>query len=103
MSIMARIVKKRKRLRIEGFAAMFLFVASALSLSSSLFLRTYNNSLSAQHQNISRQIETLRSENEELKTQVQSLSTRDRVTEIAQQEGMAQNQDNVVTIANTGE
>ena len=47
--------------------------------------------------------ETLRSENEELKTQVQSLSTRDRVTEIAQQEGMAQNQDNVVTIANTGE
>lgn len=100
---MAKLVKKKKKLRLEGFAAALFFIAAVFSVSSSLFLRTYNNSLSAQKQSIGRQISALQTENDALKVQVQSLSTRDRVTDIAQQDGMAQNQNNIVTIARTGE
>lgn len=100
---MAKLVKKKKKLRLEGFAAALFFIAALFSVSSSLFLRTYNNSLSAQKQSIGRQISALQTENDALKVEVQSLSTRDRVTDIAQQDGMAQNQNNIVTIARTGE
>lgn len=100
---MAKLVKKKKKLRLEGFAAALFFIAALFSVSSSLFLRTYNNSLSAQKQSIGRQISALQTENDALKVQVQSLSTRDRVTDIAQQDGMAQNQNNIVTIARSGE
>ena len=72
-------------------------------VSSSLFLRTYNNSLSARQQSVSRDIAALQTENDALKIEVQSLSTRDRVTGIAAEDGMTQNQGNIVTIAKTGE
>ena len=87
---MAKLVKKKKKLRLEGLAAVLLFFASVCYVSSSLFLRTYNYSLSARHQSVSHDI-------------VQSLSTRDRVTGIAAEDGMTQNQGNIVTIAKTGE
>lgn len=100
---MAKIVKKRKKLKLEGLAVTLLCIASVFSIASSLFLRTYNNSLSAKTQSVDRQISALQSENEALKVQVQSLSTRDRVMDIAQADGMVQNQNNVVTVAVAGE
>ena len=101
---MATIVKKKRRvLRVERFAALLFFVAFTLNIGSSLLLRTYNNKLSAQQQSISREIAVLQNENDTLKNQVQTLSTRDRVTDIAAQEGMTQNQGNIVTISKAGE
>ncbi len=73
------------------------------SLTSSLFLRSYNNSLSVQTQRIEEKIVALKSENEAIQTQIQTLSSRDRVTAIAEDAGMEMNQDNVVTVANAGE
>lgn len=100
---MAKLVKKKKKLRLEGLAAVLLFFASVCYVSSSLFLRTYNNSLSARQQSVSRDIAALQTENDALKIEVQSLSTRDHVTGIAAEDGMTQNQGNIVTIAKTGE
>ena len=101
---MATIVKKKKRvLRVERLAALLFFVSFTLNIGSSLLLRTYNNMLSAQQQSISREIAVLQNENDTLKNQVQTLSTRDRVTDIAAQEGMTQNQGNIVTINKAGE
>ena len=47
---MAKIIRKKRTLRIERVAIVLFVFACGLSLVSSLFLRSYNNSLSMQVQ-----------------------------------------------------
>lgn len=98
---MAKIVKKtrkRRKLNLKNITVLVLFVAVVLSLASSLFLRSYNNSLSVNVQRIDVQIAKLVEENEEYQIQIQTLSSRDRVTSIAASGGLEMNQDNITTI-----
>ena len=102
---MAKIIKKKtkRRIRLEGIAAGFFVFACLLCMSSSLFLRSYNIALTKDVQNMETEIKTLKTENEAIKVAVQNLSTRDRVYDIAQQDGLAAHQDNISTIAGSGE
>ena len=57
---MAKIVKtKKRRMRFQSFTIVFLFVSGFLYLLSSLFLRSYNNSLSLKKQTILSEIAAL--------------------------------------------
>ena len=100
---MAKIIRKKRTLRIERVAVALFVLACGLSLASSLFLRSFNNSLSMQVQKIESEIAALETENEAAQVAIQNLSTKDRVLSVATEEGLTINSVNVVTIAGGGE
>lgn len=97
-----RIVKKKKVLRIDRLVKLVFIISLFAAMGSSLFLRSYNNSLTMRVQSTEDEIATLKAENDAYKVAIQDLSNKERVLSIAEMEGMAMNQGNVVTI-NYGE
>ena len=97
---MAKIVKvkKKRSMRLQGFTLLFFSVSLVMYLCSSLFLRSINNSLSTQKQQIETQIAALKVENDAVKVAIQGLSNRERVVSIATDAGLSMNQSNIVTI-----
>ena len=100
---MAKIIRKKRTLRNDRVAIALFVFACALSLVSSLFLRSYNNSLSMQVQKMESEIAALETANEAAQVAIQNLSTKDRVLSLAAEEGLTMNSVNVVTIAGGGE
>lgn len=97
-----RIVKKKKVLRVDRLIMLLFVVSLFAAMASSLFLRSYNNALTMRVQSTEDEIATLKAENDAYKVAIQDLSNKERVLSIAEMEGMAMNQGNVVTI-NTGD
>lgn len=97
-----RIVKKKKVLRIDRLVMLLFAISLVSAMASSLFLRSYNNALTMRVQSTEDEIATLKAENDAYKVAIQDLSNKERVLSIAEMEGLAMNQGNVVTI-NTGE
>lgn len=100
---MARIVtveKKNKKRRVDltRVSTTIFFTSLVSFLFSTLFLRSYNNSLSTQKQTIDQQIATIEVQNDAIQVEIQTLSSSDRVDEIAAGNGMSRNQNNVTTI-----
>ncbi|MDI9519057.1 MAG: hypothetical protein WBH68_03325 [Erysipelotrichaceae bacterium] len=96
---MAKIVKRKKRrVRFQSLTLVFFIFSGFLYLLSSLFLRSYNNSLSLKKQTILSEIAALELENEAIEVVIQNLSTRDRVETIANDNGLTLNQNNIITI-----
>ncbi len=96
--------KSRKHMNLIGFTITFCLFSVGFGLSTRLFLRTVNNTLSAKKQSIEREIAQIETQNDAIKVEIQTLSTRERVDNIANENGLSLNQDNIVTIAvNDGE
>ena len=100
---MAKKVKrnKRKTVKLQNFAVLLFGAAIVCYLASALFLRTYNNSLSTEVQAISAKITTLQVQNDAVAVEVNNLSSRDRVSTIAGDDGLQLDQTNIVTITKT--
>lgn len=97
---MAKIVRRTKRrLRFEAFAFILFTLATIATLFSNLFIGSMQNSLTMQIQNMNYESETIKTENEKLSIEIQTLQNKDRVYTIAQDAGLEQNQDNVVSIS----
>lgn len=98
---MAKIVRRTKRkLRFEAFAFILLALAIVTTLFSNLFIGSMQNSLTMQIQNMNYESETIKIENQKLSIEIQTLQNKDRVYTIAQDAGLEQNQDNIVSISN---
>lgn len=69
-----------------------------LYLLSALFLRSYNNLLSTQTQEINEQITAITLQNDALKLENKELASSERVDEIAANSGLTRNQENIITI-----
>lgn len=97
---MAKIVKvkKKRSMRLQVFTLLFFTLSLVMYLGSSLFLRSVNNSLSTQKQQIETLIAALKVENDAVKVTIQGLSNRERVVSIATDAGLSMNQANIVTI-----
>ena len=93
-----KIVKKKRKLKVERLAVVVLTFSLLLSLATSLFLRSYNNALTMEVQTIQVNIQTLKLENDAHKVTIQNLSNKDRIFDIAEQDGLSMNQSNVVTV-----
>ncbi len=94
-----KVVKKRRKLNLVRFSLTVFGISTIAFLFSTLFLRSYNNSLSTQKQSIDSQIATIETQNDAVKVEIQTLSSSDRVDEIAAGDGMSRNQNNVITIS----
>lgn len=90
--------KKRKKLNLAGMTAFVFLSSIILYVGFSLFLGTYNNSLSSEKQKIENDIAELQVQNDAVAVEVNSLSNRERVNSIASDNGLSLDQENIVTI-----
>lgn len=90
--------KSIKLPRIYKIAFTMAVISTVAWLCSALFLRSYNINLSMKQQEIEQQIEELNVANDALRVEIQELINRERVINIAEGDGMEQNQNSIVTI-----
>lgn len=96
---MAKLVKKPKtRFKNYTKAGVVLSVILILDLFVSLFVNCMNDSLTIKIQDMQQEISMLRGENQNLNYEIQSLTNKDRVYEIAKASDMTQVQDNIISI-----
>lgn len=96
---MAKLVRrKRRKLRLQGFAIVFFSFALVAWLGATLFTNTINASLSVKIQKMNDELAELNSANQTLNYEIQSLENKDRIYEVAQSASMDQIQDNIISI-----
>ena len=96
---MAKIVKKkRRRLSLNGLAIVLFTVALISWLLTSLLVNTVNTSLTMKIQTMNEELAQLKSENQTLNYEIQSLENKDRVFEVAQAANLDQLADNIISI-----
>ena len=96
---MAKIVKKkRRRLSFNGIAIVLFTVALISWLLTSLLVNTVNTSLTMKIQTMNEELAQLKSENQTLNYEIQSLENKDRVFEVAQAADLDQLADNIISV-----
>lgn len=100
---MAKFKRKQKRkLKFESIALLLLFFALMSELLCAVFIKTRNTNLTMQIQDLNSEIAAMKAENSSLSIEIQTLENKERVYVIAQNAGLDQNQDNIVSINNKG-
>ena len=92
-------MKILKRIKYNRLLSLFTFLSFTLYLFTCLFLQSYNNDLSMQLQSIKGDIVTIQDTNNSLKINIQSLSSNNRVQDIAGEAGLSLNQNNIISIS----
>ena len=96
---MAKIVKKkRRRLSLNGIAIIFFSLAVISWLITSLLVNTLNTSLTMKIQKMSEEAEMLKSINQTLNYEIQSLENKDRVYAVAQAAQLDQVTENIISV-----
>ena len=96
---MAKIRRRKRKTNKLGRFAVLIFTLSLISLlATSLFVGTYNTNLTMEIQNMTNQIDSLKAENEKINIEISSLENKDRVYAVANDAGLDQNQDNIISI-----
>lgn len=96
---MAKIIKKKRRkLRLQGFAIILFSIALLSWLATTLFVNTINASLTMKIQQLNEELASLTEENQSLNFEIQSLENKDRIYEVAATANMDQIQDNIISI-----
>ena len=96
---MAKIIKKkRRRLSFNGIAIIFFSLAVISWLITSLLVNTLNTSLTMKIQKMSEEAEMLKSINQTLNYEIQSLENKDRVYAVAQAAQLDQVTENIISV-----
>jgi hypothetical protein len=95
---MAKIKKYKRRVKWNRIIVFVFFVTGSIYLGTSIFLRQHNVNLSTKTQEIEVKIANYKKENEALAMDIQQLIN--RASEVATDDGMTKNEDNVVYIGN---
>lgn len=89
---MARVVRKKRKLKLQGFATLFFMLSICLYLGAMFGLKSYNITLQAQAQDLATQRADLEETVKSAELDVKSLQNKDRVTAIAAEDGITSNQ-----------
>ena len=92
----AKIVKRKRRLRIEGLATLLLTLSIFGYFGAKFALKSYNITL--QLKESEQKANTLKEDVANLEADITKLEDRDRVLGMAEKEGIKTNQDNVVVV-----
>ena len=95
---MAKKKKRKKKIFLPSFSFFLLIISTFLYLCSALMLRTYNNSLSSKWQSIEAEIAEIERSNDAIKIEIQTLTSRERINNIADENRMRLNPKNIITI-----
>ena len=92
---------KKRKIKLERIAILLFMITGIIYLASSLFLQSHNNDLSIKIQSANDIISVTKGENEVLKISIFSLSSNDRVHDIAKESGLSLNQNNIISISSS--
>lgn len=94
----AKLVKRKKKLRVEGLATLLLTLAVCFYFGAKFGLKSYNMTLQLQAQKTEAKASALKENVASLQSEVTKLQSMDRVVGMAEKEGIKTNQDNVVVV-----
>ena len=92
---MAKIVKRKRKLRIEALVSLFFMFSIFLYLGCMTGLRSYNYVLSETAEHATYDKEQLEDQVKTLETAVKEMSTYDHIAQIAEKDGIKAYQANV--------
>ena len=92
---MAKIIRKKRKLKIQALASLFFFFSMLLYLGSVTMLKSYNYVLSAKAESIEAQRVDLQAQVATLEATVKQLSNYDYIVGIAEKAVIKANQSNV--------
>ncbi len=92
---MAKIVRKKRKLKIQALASLFFFLSLLLYLGSVTILKSYNYVLSGEVEEKESARADLQAEVANLEATVKQLSNYDYIVSIAEKAGIKANQSNV--------
>lgn len=92
--------KVKRSFALFNFSIVLFSFSVLLYLTSALFLRSYNNSISTRAQELSQEIATLELQNDAVEVEIAQLASADRIDEIASNNGLTRNSGNVISIIN---
>lgn len=98
MMAKAKIVKRKRRLRVEGLATLLFTLSIFIYLGAKFGLKSYNVVLQKEAQVVEQKVTTLKASVANLEAEINTLKSRDRVLGMAEKDGIKTNQDNVVVI-----
>lgn len=94
----AKLVKRKRRLRIEGVASLLFVLALILYLGAKFPLKSYNQSLQKQATTIEQEAVKLEGEVGKLENEITNLQSRKRVVGMAEKDGLKTDQNQVVVM-----
>lgn len=99
----ARLIKRRRRLRIEGMLVLMLIVSTGLYALSKICLNSYNIVLSNEQQQTAAQLSEVQNSVNVLKADVNELQDRSRVLAMVEEDGINTNQENIYVVGDGDE
>ena len=90
--------KDYKARRFFKCSVVLLVMMTTLSIASSLFIKNINNSLTMQIEDLNKEAEVLKTQNDQLKIEISNLASKERVYEIATAAGLKQNQTDLSSV-----
>ncbi|MDH6366970.1 MULTISPECIES: hypothetical protein [Breznakia] len=97
-----KIVKKNRRIRIEGIVSLVFVLSLLMYFASVTLLHSYNVVLSSQETQLEHEIGKTKNDVLNLELEVKKLANRDRIIEIAEKHELRQNESQIVSVV-TGE
>ncbi|MFR9118682.1 MAG: cell division protein FtsL [Merdibacter sp.] len=99
----ARLIKRRRRLRMEGVLVLMLIVSTGLYALSKICLNSYNIVLSNEQQQTAAQLSEVQNSVNVLKADVNELQDRSRVLAMVEEDGINTNQENIYVVGDGDE
>ncbi len=90
--------KDYKARRFFKCSVVLLVMMTTLSIASSLFIKNINNSLTMQIEDLNKEAEVLKTQNDQLNIEISNLASKERVYEIATAAGLKQNQTDLSSV-----
>ncbi len=94
----ARLIKRRRRVRIEGVVVLMLIISAGLYTMSKICLTSYNIVLSNEQQRSAAQLSDVQNDVNVLKADVNELQERSRVLAMVEEDGINTNQENIYVV-----
>lgn len=95
---MAKIVRKKRRPTPLAYCVLLLLVSGLLYTFSSIYLRQYNVELMTSAQKAENEIVALEKEYEGLRVELEKLASKEKVVNVATDDGMEAKRENIVYI-----
>lgn len=94
----ARLIKRRRKLRIEGVLVLVLMLSAGLYAMSKICLASYNIVLSNERQQTAAKLSEVQNSVDVLKADVNEMQDRNRVLAMVEEDGINTNQENVYVV-----
>ena len=95
---MAKLIKKRKKLKLNNFASLLFTISVLTYICTMVFVKSYNATLQNQLTDLQVKNKVQQEKNQTLKLEVEKMTNRANLVAIVNEEGLSYIEQNVVAI-----